>query len=337
MLYKFSIIIPVYNSYMYLRECIESILQQEEVDFEKEVEIILINDGSIDDSYLIIKEYATKYSKNIKCFNQENKGVSSARNLGLEHANGLYINFLDSDDLLSKDTLIKVKKFYKKYNNEINVVSVPIYFFEAKNEPHILNYKFNYDDIIDINKNFDFIQMSISGTFIKSNALEGKKFNEKLKYGEDAKLINEIISNDQKYGVVKDAKYFYRYRESMKSTMQQSWRNKEWFLGSINKFTLDILENSQLKTGSMSKYLQYVILYDLSWRISIGRKAKVTLSKNEWVEYIKKIKYALKKIDNFVIYKYNRINKKCMFLLYLIKYNDNSKIENLIIKLVWGA
>ena len=83
-----SIIIPVYNVEKYLQECLESAINQT----YKNIEIIAINDGSTDSSLAILEEYASKYG-NLKIVNQENKGMSGARNAGLKVANGEYIYF----------------------------------------------------------------------------------------------------------------------------------------------------------------------------------------------------------------------------------------------------
>lgn len=90
---RFSIIVPVYNVESYLEECIKSVLQQTYTNYE----IILVNDGSTDDSSLICQKLAEMYS-NIRIFNRENGGLSAARNTGIQHAIGEYLIFLDSDD-----------------------------------------------------------------------------------------------------------------------------------------------------------------------------------------------------------------------------------------------
>ena len=92
---KISVIIPVYNVEQYLEKCLDSILNQT----YKNIEIILVNDGSIDKSGLICDEYSRKYN-NIKVFHKENGGVSSARNLGIDNATGQYLAFIDPDDYI---------------------------------------------------------------------------------------------------------------------------------------------------------------------------------------------------------------------------------------------
>ena len=96
--YDFSVVMAVYNAERYLREAIDSVLMQE-YSIDK-IQLILVNDGSKDNSAVVCKEYLEKYPNNIVFVDKENGGVSSARNEGLKHVEGEYVNFLDSDDKL---------------------------------------------------------------------------------------------------------------------------------------------------------------------------------------------------------------------------------------------
>lgn len=95
-----SIIIPVYNTESYLRQCLDSVL----VDNAFTGQVICVNDGSTDGSFAILEQYAQKYP-NVEVYSQENQGQSVARNTGLEHATGEYVLFLDSDDYYSKGAI----------------------------------------------------------------------------------------------------------------------------------------------------------------------------------------------------------------------------------------
>ncbi|MFB4033716.1 glycosyltransferase family 2 protein, partial [Streptococcus pneumoniae] len=95
-----SIVIPIYNVENYLRQCLDSIVAQTYQNFE----CLLINDGSPDHSADICREYVSKDSR-FRYFEKENGGVSSARNLGIEHSKGEYITFIDSDDWVDSDYL----------------------------------------------------------------------------------------------------------------------------------------------------------------------------------------------------------------------------------------
>lgn len=112
-----SIIVPVYNVELYLKECIDSILSQDYTDFE----LLLIDDGSTDSSYHICKEYQSK-DKRVKVLKKTNGGVSSARNLGIEKAKGEWITFLDSDDYIGKNYLEKLISFDNNKFYELSLV-----------------------------------------------------------------------------------------------------------------------------------------------------------------------------------------------------------------------
>lgn len=110
--YKISVVTAVYNVEQYLEEMIESIIRQS-IGFEN-IQLILIDDGSQDLSGSICDSYAAKYPENIIVVHKENGGVSSARNEGLNHISGAYINFTDADDFLEIDALEKMYLYLKK-------------------------------------------------------------------------------------------------------------------------------------------------------------------------------------------------------------------------------
>lgn len=112
---KISIIVPVYNSEKYLEDCIRSVIDQTHVDFE----LLLINDGSTDDSHGICMDYSKKDSR-IITITQTNKGVSSARNTGIMNATGDYLVFLDSDDELERESMEVLLTTIKKYGADIS-------------------------------------------------------------------------------------------------------------------------------------------------------------------------------------------------------------------------
>ena len=107
---KVSIIIPIYNSEKYIKKCIDSIIKQT---MFSDIELILINDGSKDNSFKIIEEYSKEY-QNIKVYNQENMGIAKTRNKGIKLANSKYIMFIDNDDWIENDY---VEKYYKEIIN----------------------------------------------------------------------------------------------------------------------------------------------------------------------------------------------------------------------------
>ena len=112
---KISVIVPVYNVEKYISKCLDSLVNQTLED----IEIIVVNDGSPDNSQRIIDEYVKKYSNKIKSYIKENGGLSDTRNFGLKYAKGDYISFVDSDDWLDYDALEKMYNIAEKEKSDI--------------------------------------------------------------------------------------------------------------------------------------------------------------------------------------------------------------------------
>ena len=112
---KVSVIVPVYNVEQYVEKCLETLVNQTIED----IEIIVVNDGSTDNSKNIIKKYVEKYPKKVIYLEKENGGLSDARNYGIPYANGEYIAFLDSDDYIVLDTYKEMYKIAKKENSDM--------------------------------------------------------------------------------------------------------------------------------------------------------------------------------------------------------------------------
>ena len=114
---KVSVILPVYNTEKYLPECLDSIINQS----LRDIEIICVDDGSTDSSLQILKEYAEK-DKRISVIHKNNGGQGSARNVGLNHAKGEYITFVDSDDYITEDMIYYLLKFLE--DNKLDVAMI---------------------------------------------------------------------------------------------------------------------------------------------------------------------------------------------------------------------
>lgn len=139
---RFSIIIPVYNVKNYLDKCIKSILNQAFDNYE----IILVNDGSTDDSGKICDEYAKKDNR-IRVIHKKNEGVSQARNDALKIANGEYIIFVDSDDCLLELSLESVNKCIDEYKNPDIIINRVVSYYEEDDEYIECKYKFDIENL----------------------------------------------------------------------------------------------------------------------------------------------------------------------------------------------
>ena len=264
--YRFSVVIPVYNVEDYLEETILSVVNQT-MGFQKHIQMILVNDGSPDDSEEICRKYEKLYPDNVVYVKQENAGVSAARNKGMEYVKGEYVNFLDSDDKWSRNAFEDAAAFFDRYQNQIDIVAGRIQYFEKKDDYHILDYKFEEDKVVDILEDYTFIQLSMATTFIRSAALKGKAFDSRIRYGEDCILINTILLEKCKYGVMRDCVYFYRMRNVGNSAMQNTVKTKSFYQETEELVFKTLLEMSKEKFGRVIEYIQYLVMYDTKWRL----------------------------------------------------------------------
>ena len=258
----FSIVIAVYNTEKYLVEAIESVINQT-FDF-KNTQIVLVDDGSTDNSTDICLSYKNKYPKNIYYLHQENAGQSIARNNGIEIASGKYINFLDSDDKFDLNALEEVYNLFKKFDDVIDVVTLPRYNFDAVNGPMFLSYKYSPTRVVDIYDEYDFPQVAINAAFIRKDALTDR-FDSRVIISEDSLLINKTILKKCRYGVVSNARYMYRKRKEQTSTLDTKKAKKEYYIERMEFYFKELINYSILKFGNVLRYIQTVLMYDLQW------------------------------------------------------------------------
>ena len=313
--FKISTIIPVYNVEKYLEETILSIIKQS-IGFEN-IQMILVNDGSPDNSEEICLKYKEMYPENIIYVKKENGGVSSARNKGLEYATGKYIHFMDSDDRISKN-------FYKKglkmlENSNISVVCFRIKMFDAARNYHNMDYRFKGGDkIVDLTKDYQYPLYHMPTALIKKELLNDLKFDIKLKISEDVKFMSEVVVRCKKIGIIASELYYYRKRQDESSAIQSSSRNLSFYFDTP-KYSFQYVLDLAKKYPNMKKYLQNAILNDVKWRIfecSFG-----ILNDNQKKEYIELIRDVLLKIDDEVIVAQKHVDNSLIFRELSFKYN----------------
>lgn len=291
---KISIIVPVYNVEDYLEECIESIINQT----YKNIEIIIINDGSTDNSGVICDKYSKK-DKRIRVFHQENKGVSSARNFGIKNATGKYIMFVDADDYLELNTIEALCKhklkdslvifgYNKIYKNKI--IEKKENNFNVKTKLEMTRMLFFNDNIggFIANKIFD-------KRIIDKNSL---LFNEELSYCEDLVFVCEYIKYITKFKYINCSLYNYRMRKSSTSYSFFTGNNINIF----DAYDLLLKKNNDLVIVNNIKY-RYIESYYI-FRRFLGKK-KINLSiLNEERDIVKKNCKSVMSIIKFIVIKY---------------------------------
>ncbi len=298
--YKVSVVTAVYNVQKYVAEMIESIIAQ--TIGIRNIQLILVDDGSTDDSGSICDSYARKYPNNIFVYHKRNGGVSSARNYGIDHVDGKYVNFCDADDKLKSDALEKMYAYIEEKSDIIDLVSIPLIFFGAKEGEHPLNYKFEKTGIIDLKERYDCIQLHTNSVLVKTEKII--KFDEQLSFAEDAKYINNILLEKMQYGVISDTCCYYRKREDGSSALDTGRNKKEYYIPYMERFIFDLIRKSQKQMDIVPKFVQYICLYDLNWRFGIYPCVQPgVINEDEKIKYIELIKEVLRYIETEVVLK----------------------------------
>ncbi len=306
---KISIIIPVYNGEKYIRRCLDSVINQTYND----IQIIVINDGSIDNTENILKTYS-----DIVLINKENEGVSKARNTGLSLATGDYVYFCDADDYLEKNAFEVLVKEYGE--NDLLRFGHYVVNGDQKKE------KTNDDDVLaGVNLNFDNEKIL---EYLISNKTEGHLWNylfklsvikennilfdEELFYQEDVMFLLRYCLNIKNIKIISNPFYNYYVNEnSVTKNIKSSIRNLSSICILRHKY-LHLLKDNGM--SDLSNLLEQRFLnLQLSYMLDYRKK----LTKKEYVEVLKKISDGNQQYYNEVLKE--PISKKWKIFINLLK------------------
>lgn len=202
-----SIIVPVYQTEAYIRVCIESILRQNWKDWE----LLLINDGSTDESGRICDYYAGNDPR-IRVFHQINSGVSAARNKGLEEARGEYIMFVDADDWIEQSALTILLDTARKYH--LSIIQFGVKSFVSSNDVIINDVLESKVQVYQGLKDYDCFQCGVWGYLLHRDVCASKRFTIGVRYAEDIEFITKCIASVSALGVLLIDLYHLRLHES---------------------------------------------------------------------------------------------------------------------------
>ena len=309
---KISVIIPVYNTEKYLKRCLDSVIAQE----YKDLELVLINDGSTDNSEQLINEYKTKYPELISYYNKENTGVADTRNFGIKKAKGEYIMFLDSDDYIDTALLKNLEEYINKnidlikfklqrVNEEGETLEiVPGATFEETTGEEGFNKLYSTDVLLD----------SPCVYLIKKEILT--KNNLKFMVGtehEDFGLVPFIIVLAKTMVSVNFYGYYYIQSENSITRNENYKKTIKKAYDALKHYDNAIELTQKLKLGKLTK--QNIKIY---YTNAIILKAK-ELHKEEQEKYIKEIQ-ARKTVKNIKVRNLKQLIKKILLSLNIKLY-----------------
>ena len=272
--HQYTVVSAVYGVERYLDDYFRSLVHQT-LDFKKHIFLIMVDDGSLDNSAKIIKKWQKKYPDNIKYIKKENGGQASARNFGLEYVSTEWVTFIDPDDFVNDVYFENIDNILEKdKNNYIGMIGCKWRIYqENRNEFHFnhpLNFRFiSGNRTFNHSKDKRFLPSSVATTFYRNSVINKFKitFNEEIKPNfEDGYFSAKYYLYMPYISVAYASKswYIYRKRANGDSTLDSSWEN-------VNRFTvvpkigyLALLEDD-INNEKIPRALQRLIMYDLVW------------------------------------------------------------------------
>lgn len=268
-----SVIVPVYNVEKYIHKCIDSILNQT----YENLEIILVDDGSPDNSGRICDEYAEK-DKRIMVIHKENQGVSSARNVGLDRMNGTYVIFIDSDDWVENNCIEILYNKAKENDADVvlcgynRVVGGNKEIINSQNKEKQFNSTDYLINVLNPQTGFGFCHMKL----FNKKCISDIRFQEDLLVGEDALFNEEISKNIRKAIFVKQNLYNYRINENsvvkrfdvnyVEKYLKSMKRNKKYIFNNYK-------ENGIIKQNYYNYVAYHVLLIAVNYCYHPNNKA----------------------------------------------------------------
>lgn len=347
---KVSVIMPTYNSEKTIKKSIESVLNQT----YRNLEIIIINDGSTDSTEKIIKEYSKIDSRIIYIY-QENGGVSSARNTGLNRTTGEYIAFIDADDLYDENMVEILVNYAKDYDSDIvscsyikihGTAKIPEKTFLNEgfyNKSKLIN--FVYPKIIMDENLMNTIPLNIVTKIFKRNIIDMYKirFNTQLSYGEDLLFCKEFLLYANSFYYL-PKKILYKYVNTSSSATNTFINdNKESLLTTLNSQNVLVKNFSEYKLDNQIAYFQFkiavsrivnIIKYMRGTKKEINNKVKLILNNNQISKAIKLVnpnKFSLSRRAAYELINRGRIdfiyflNRLICILYFIIRFSRKIK------------
>ena len=289
---RFTIIASVYGVEKYLNDFFISVVNQT-ISFERHIELIVIDDGSTDNSKEIVRRWQQQYPHNIKYVYKENGGLSSARNEGLKYVTSNWVSFIDPDDFISENYFEKVDLFLlNNIEEDIGLISCNyIYYLEAEDrvsDTHPLSFRFKNDETVVTAPDLDgLFQISANSVFFRVDIINENnlRMDEKvIPNFEDGHFSARYLLSikGKKVAFLKSPKYYYRRRQDETSLMDTSWTKVEQFKDKLIFGHLDLLGVATRKEGEVPTFIQRMVLYDLIWYV------KVIVNKEEQFSFLGK-------------------------------------------------
>ena len=315
-----SIIVPVYNVEKYIEKCIQSIIDQT----YKNIEIILVDDGSTDNSGNMCDDFKMKDNR-IKVIHKKNGGLSDARNAGMKIATGEYIGFVDSDDYIAKDMFETLYSLNKKYNSEISIVS----FYEiykgkvigVRDSKELKQYtktEAMRELLIDTN-----IQSYAWNKLFKRELFEGLEFPTNKNF-EDIATTLLLFEKANKVVLLEDPKYYYVRRDDSIVGVRNYKTYKDYL-----DVILDKYKYLDGKYEELDLYNAYNFIINMIWVYTIIVAFDLEEVYKEFEKQYDLFESLVNKYGNNITDKLDNYNKAVLYMMLLDKKYSQPAVKQL--------
>lgn len=268
-----SLVVPTYNVGRYLPDFLESLEAQA---FDRSaVEVVFVNDGSLDDSAAIIEKWIARVDVDARIVTQHNGGLSAARNRGLDEIVGEWVSFPDPDDVLEPGYLQTVLRFLATDDGDkVHLMCTNLVFFDdltGQTTGHPLRYRFDEGQrVVDLDRHPRFVHLSGASGFYRRDVLmqNNLRFDPRIRPNfEDGHLtaLYLAVFDAPQVALLPDARYLYRRRDDGSSLVQGSWMRREKYVDLLRYGHLDLLERITAARGHVPLWAQNMVLYDLAY------------------------------------------------------------------------
>ena len=307
---KVSIIVPVWNVEDYIGMCLDSLIKQTLDD----IEIIVVNDGSPDNSQKIIDEYVKKYPNIIKSFTKENGGQGTARNLGLQKANGEYVSFIDSDDYIDRNFAKEMYECAVKNKADVVVCDMVDKYPDKTIYHDVTNFKYLYQTT-----------PSVCNKIFKKELFDDVKFLGKYWY-EDLHIMYKIYHKINKVSVIHKGYYTCNCREISTMTNNNSEKNLDM---------LYILDDAKKYLQSINQFDENIYNYLVFDHVLITTVNRVSIQDNKNKNKVIKelINYCHKNIKNYKKYEFYKEIARNRKIIAFLNYHSLYRVSKFVLSL----
>ena len=299
------------------KKTVDSLITQH-LNFKEKINVILIDNTDKKEIKLLYKEYESEYPSNFKYIENPKNDLTYSKNNLNNYITGHYVNFLNSGDIFSKNTLKDVLDYYHN-NDNADVVCIPIYFMGDSEKGHWSNKRFEKARTVNLLEHPEYYQLFEQSCFIKKEAMQNIEFKDSLR--QDCVFLNEIFINNSKLGFCKTGKCESSLNLKNNYKLEDAQATKSYYNDLCENYFKHLIKKSLDKFGNVARFIQFSLIYDIAIMLHAKNTEKL-LSESEVDEFKSSMKETLSYISDDIILNCNIMDNFLKTNAFLLKYGE---------------